>query len=205
MSSMSMSLSPRYDLFRVEFDKTFIPEEITEKYQRVINRDTAVTTTPIDYLNESIQGIHFPGISELSVEQAQVSHNGNTGLSRLNRALIGTEPNHSNHYISPANPLALFEDTIAITFRMNQGLYNFLLLNEIILYKIKKDPATQNFDDLILYILNESGEAVSRVIFTDIHIDSLDGLDFSYSKVERQSDTFILNFKYNTIDIDFLL
>lgn len=205
MSSMSMSLSPRYDLFRVEFDKTFIPEEITEKYQRVINRDTAVTTTPIDYLNESIQGIHFPGISELSVEQAQVSHNGNTGLSGLNRALIGTEPNHSNHYISPANPLALFEDTIAITFRMNQGLYNFLLLNEIILYKIKKDPATQNFDDLILYILNESGEAVSRVIFTDIHIDSLDGLDFSYSKVERQSDTFILNFKYNNIDIDFLL
>ena len=63
-----LSLSPRYDLFRFNFPIDFLPEEIEEKYSKILNKDPNVLINPIDYLNESIQGVTFPGIKELLVE-----------------------------------------------------------------------------------------------------------------------------------------
>ena len=68
-----LSLSPRMDLFRFKFPKDFLPEELNEKYKRIISKNKAVIYEPIEYLNESIQGITFPGISDLLVEQTQHS------------------------------------------------------------------------------------------------------------------------------------
>ena len=62
-----LSLSPRYDLFKFELPKTFLPKEVTEKYQKLLAA-TGVVSKPIDYLNESIQGINIPGISDLTID-----------------------------------------------------------------------------------------------------------------------------------------
>lgn len=70
-----LSLSPRYDLFRFALPKDFLPKEVEEKYARIINQNNAVITSPIEYLNESIQAINFPGISDIIVQQQQHSFN----------------------------------------------------------------------------------------------------------------------------------
>ncbi len=203
-TSISLSLSPRYDLFRISFDKTFLPPSVTEKYQKVLDENTNVITTPIDYLNESIQGFHFPGISDLIAEQQQHGGNNFNGLQgREDLRGQGIEPSKAQKYISPANTLNLIEDTISVTFRMNVGLYNYLMLYETILIKQSKAPAVQPDDDLIIFILNELGEVTCKIILRDILIDSLDGIDFSYSRAERQAETFDLRLKYNDIEIDF--
>ena len=72
---MPLSLSPRYDLFRFSLPKDFLPKEVEEKYMKMLSKDQSVLTTPIDYLNESIQGIDFPGISDIIVQQQQHGHN----------------------------------------------------------------------------------------------------------------------------------
>ena len=119
-----LSLSPRYDLFRFSFPKDFIPKDIEKKYNELLTRNAGVITTPIDYLNESIKGISIPGISDILILQQQHSYNdGIKGLGKIN-----VEPKREQIYQSTSNPLDKINPDIKVTFRMNQGLYNYFML-----------------------------------------------------------------------------
>ena len=80
---------------------------------------------------------------------------------------------------------------------MNQGLYNYFMLYETIFYRICKPTKYKPDDVMILEILNDYGTIVSRVKFYDVYIDGIEGLDFNYSKLERESGTFDVTFKFN--------
>ncbi len=202
----TLSCSPRYDQFRLAFDKTFLPPEVNEKWQKFFAKEPGVIKTPIDYLNESIKGITFPGISDINIQQAQhssnpiVRRNGRDG----NLGRINVDPKQDNTYVGSNNPLDRIDRTFKVTFRMNQGLYNYWMLYETIFYRICKHELYEDGEDLFIDILNEDGLGVTRVHLFQCHIDGIDGLDFSYDKVERQSDTFDVNFKFNNLDMDFL-
>lgn len=193
-----LSLSPRYDLFKFELPKTFLPKEVTEKYQKLLAA-TGVVSKPIDYLNESIQGINIPGISDLTIDQTQHSKNSISGLGKIN-----VEPSRSNTYKSPANPLDKINKEITITFRYNQGFYNYFMLYETIFWKFCKPTNYPNEDVLYIDLLDEDGRVNSRVKYMDCIIDSIDGLDFTYSKIERDAGTFNVTFKFNNIDFVYL-
>ena len=194
-----LSLSPRYDLFRFELPKTFLPKEVSDKYQKILNKNAGVLTTPIDYLNESIKGINIPGISDLVTEQQQHSHNSINGLGRIN-----VEPGRSNSYKATGNPLDKIDKEITITFRFNQGFYNYFMLYETIFYKYCKPTNIPNEDVLYIELLSETGKINARIKFIDCVLNGIDGLDFDYSKIERDSGTFNLMFKFNNIDFEFV-
>ena len=194
-----LSLSPRYDLFRFELPKTFLPETVNEKYQKILNQNAGVLVTPIDYLNESIQGISIPGISDLTVDQTQHSSNSINGLGKIN-----VEPSRSNTYKSTANPLDKINKEITITFRFNQGFYNYFMLYETVFWKFCKPTNYPNEDVLYVELLDETGRVNARVKFFDCVIDGLEGLEFTYSKIERDAGTFNMTFKFNNIDIEFI-
>lgn len=195
-----LSLSPRYDLFKFSFPKDFLPIEIEEKYSKIIRNNQGVITTPIDYLNESIQGVNFPGISDVIVLQAQ--HGSNDIQRRLGR--MNVEPKADMIYQSPANPLDKIERSFKVTFRMNQGLYNYFMLYETLFHQICKPIDRGHQPIYYIEILNETGEVVSKVIFKDVLMDSIDGLEFNYNKLERDSGTFDVNFKFSNIDFEFM-
>lgn len=195
-----LSLSPRYDLFKFSFPKDFLPIEIEEKYSKIIRNNQGVITTPIDYLNESIQGVNFPGISDVIVLQAQ--HGSNDIQRRLGR--MNVEPKADMIYQTPANPLDKIERSFKVTFRMNQGLYNYFMLYETLFHQICKPIDRGHQPIYYIEILNETGEVVSKVIFKDVLMDSIDGLEFNYNKLERDSGTFDVNFKFSNIDFEFM-
>lgn len=187
-----LSLSPRFDLFRFLLPKDILPPEVESKYRGLINREPGVLISPIDYLNESIKGITIPGFESVHIEQKQIgSHAG------------GIEPHHSNYYIGSSNPLDLIEREIKITFRLNQGLYNYFMLYETLFYRIDKSEQYVGGNDFYIDILDEQGRKASRIVLMQCSMDAIQGLDFSYDKVERQQDTFEVVFKYNNIDFDF--
>lgn len=194
-----LSLSPRYDLFKFELPKTFLPKEVSEKYQKILNRNAGVITTPIDYLNESIQGINIPGISELITEQQQHSHNSIQGMGKIN-----VEPGRQNSYKGTGNPLDKINKEITLTFRFNQGFYNYFMLYETIFWKYCKPSNYPNEDVLYVELMDENGRIISRIKFFDCVIDGIDGLEFTYSKVERDAGTFNITFKFNNIDFVFI-
>lgn len=196
-----LSLSPRYDLFRFSFPKDFLPEEIEAKYTSLIRQNQAVITTPIDYLNESIQGINFPGISDIIIQQQQHSSNDITRSSKK----LNVEPKREQIYHTPSNPLDKIELSFKVTFRMNQGLYNYFMLYETIFYQICKPNVKKHEPILYIELLNETGNITSRIIFKDVLMDGIDGLEFNYNKLERDAGTFDVIFKFSNIDFEYIL
>lgn len=188
-----LSLSPRYDLYRFLLPVEFIPEELREKYDAFLAQRPAVINRSIDFLNESIRGITFPGLSDLVVDQPQTSRN------RLGRI----EPKHDNSTVTTGNPLDKINREITITFRHTQGFLNYFLLFETIFHRICKPENYREGMDLHFDILDEDGKPACRVFLYQCHIDGISGLDLSMDKMDRQSDTFDLTIKFNNIDLEF--
>ena len=196
-----LSLSPRYDLMRFHLPKTFIPKEIEEKYTKILNKDAYTLTSAIEYLNESIQGVTMPGISGLTTTQQQ---HGSNNITKTNKR-ISVEPGHEITYLSSGNPLEKIEKEFRVTFRANQGLINYFMLYETAFYYACREYRWDCEPVMYIEILNENGVAISKVTFMDVHIDGIDGLDFNYSKIEREANTFDVTFKFNNIDFDYLI
>lgn len=196
-----LSLSPRFDLFKFTFPKDFIPKEIEEKYKIILNKTPGVITTPIDYLNESVKTISFPGISELTIQQQQ--HSSNPIKKSINR--LNVEPKRDATYLNSTNPLDNIEKEFKVGFRMNQGLYNYFMIYEIIFYRICKH-INENICDKVftVEILNDDGVVVSRIKYIDVFIDGIEGLEFDYNKAERDAGEFNVTFKFNNIDFEFV-
>ena len=195
-----LSLSPRYDLFRFSLPKDFLPESIEEKYYNILEKNNGVISKPIDYLNESIQGINFPGISDILILQSQHSMNNIPETSKKMRI----EPKRDQIYQSSANPLDKIDQSFKVTFRMNQGLYNYFMLYEATFHQICKPTYRDYHSIFYIELLDEDGVINSRIIFKDVLIDSIDGLEFNYNKVERDAGTFDVTFKFSNIDFEFV-
>ena len=200
-----LSLAPRMDLFRFVLPKDFLPTEVEEKYYKLFQQNASVITTPIDYLNESIMGVSFPGISDINIIQDQHGRN-SIKESNLGKGMgkINVEPKHEIVYTTPDNPLEKIEKEFKVTFRKNQGLYNYFMLYETIFYKICKPHLYPPVDKLYIDILNEKGLSIARIVFTDCHIDGIEGLEFDYTKLEREADSFQVTFKFNNIDFELM-
>lgn len=195
-----LSLTPRFDLFEFHFPKDWFPEEIVEKYAMALRKNQAVITDPIHYINESIQGITIPGLSDLAVTQQQTS----TNDSPLGRMRYNREPAHEQSYRTPDNPLAHIDNTFKVTIRQNQGLCNYFMMYESIFWHLCKPMDFYEGEDLFkIFILDEKGVARSSIKLFQPVVQSISGLEFTYSKVERTAETFDVEFKFNNIDFDF--
>ena len=196
-----LSLSPRYDLIRFHLPKTFIPAEIEEKYTKLLNSDSFTITSSIEYLNESIQSITMPGISGLTIVQDQHGSNNITSINGLNGRL-NVEPKHEITYLSSGNPLEKIDKEFKVTFRTNQGLYNYFMLYETAFHYACREFRWGPESVMYIEILNEDGVVVSKVKFIDVYMDGIEGLEFNYTKIERESNTFDVTFKFNNIDFE---
>ena len=202
---MNLSLSPRYDQYRFLIPKEYIPDVVRNKYDDILSKLPSVFSNSIDYLNESIKGITLPGISDLVIEQPQVSHNIMKSIPRL-YGKSNMEPDHPNVTLSSDNILSKIERTFRVTFRQNQGLYNYFMIYESIFYRYVKPElyhATENevFD---VVFLDENHLPTSRMYIYQPEFNGITGLEFSYDKVERQVETFDVEFTFNNIDFEFI-
>lgn len=195
-----LSLSPRSDLFRFVLPKDFIPIDIRNKYDAILAKNPGVITNTIDYLNESIQSITFPGIHDTIIQQMQHSSN----QIRRTKNKTNVEPAVEINYVTPGNPLQKIDRSFKISFRKNQGLLNYFILYESIFYRICKPELYPADKILILDILGENGQVISQVQYLDCFIDGIDGLEFDYSKVDRNDDLFSIDIKFNNINFEIL-
>ena len=196
-----LSLTPRFDLFEFRFPKDFFPQEVYDKYYRLINENQAVIFDPVNLVNESIQGITIPGINDIVEPQPQTSTN---SIQRDSRH-INREPKHDNFYDGPSNPLDLMDKDFTVTFRQNQGLLNYFIMYETLFHHLYKPILYDKGNDVwTIRILNEQGRVYSNIMLYQPRIMGIDGLDFSYSKSERTSETFDVKFSFNNLDFDFI-
>lgn len=202
---MNLSLPPRFDQFRFMIPKEYIPSIVRKKYDKILAKNPSIFTNSIDYLNESIRGISLPAIENLIVEQSQVSHNSMEENGKLNHK-INIEPNHTVSTLASDNILSKINNTFTVTFRQNQGLYNYWMIYESIFYRyVKPELYHMNENEMFdVIFLDENSIPVSRMMMFQPEFNGLTGLEFSYDKVERQTDTFDVTFTFNNIDFDII-
>ncbi len=191
-----LSLSPRFDLFQIILPKDFIPNELNEKYRKILTKRSYPITDTIEYLSESIVSCSILGIDDITTTQQQ------TGINpRMTKAK--TEP-VSEVVFSKYNmaPLENLDRSINIEFRMNQGFYNYFLLYETIFHRYCKPELKCGIPQIYLYLLDSIGQKTVKYTFEDVYFQGIDELIFSYSQVSRQSDTFSLTLVYNDIKIE---
>lgn len=202
---MPLSLSPRYDLIKFNLPKTFLPQEVEEKYTAMLNKDVVPMNTAIDYLNESIQAITIPGISDLTVQQQQHGSNGIQTMDVGNKKRINVETSHEINYLTTTNPLESIEKEFKVTFRTNQGLLNYFMLYETAFHYSCKEFAWECEPVMYVEFMNEDGTIISRLKFIDVFMNGMDGLEFNYTKIDRESNTFDVAFKFNNIDYEYFI
>lgn len=199
------TLKGRQDGFKLILPDEFIVDEIKEKYANIIKANKSFITRPIDFLNETIQGIQVLGFVDSTMQQQQPGSG--KPMFRMNRI----EENRFAHtasevsYRSEKNPINLIDKTLNINFRHTLGYVNYFMIFENFFYLYSRDMASKNLvDHFSIELYNQNGEAYSRIMIYDPIINGIDMLDLNYTQPMAQSQTFKVEFKYNNLDYQFL-
>jgi hypothetical protein len=162
-------------------------------------------TSALDYLNESIQGVNLPGITDLVIQQQQHGSNGIERMDYGGKRRINVETSHDINYLGTGNPLERIDKEFKVTFRTNQGLLNYFMLYETAFYYACKEYEWVCEPAMYIEFLNEDGTVISKVTFLDVFMNGMDGLDFNYTKIDREANTFDVTFKFNNIDFEYFV
>jgi len=199
------TLNARQDLFRVTLPDNFIVNDINKKYAKIIKSNKSFITKPIDFLNETIQGVQVLGFVDSTVQQLQ-SGNGYPIMNpnrKIQNEFMHTATDYT--YRSEKNPLALIDKTLNIYFRHTLGFVNYFLMFENFFYLYSRDMSYKKMIDQIpIDIINNHGEIYSRILIMDPVINSIDMLDLNYNSPNETMNTFKVEFKYSNIDYQFL-
>lgn len=200
-----MNLKGRQDRWRLLLPEDLIPNEIKEKYAKVLKRQHSFTYKPIDLLNESIQKIQVLGFTGGTIEQPQ-SMRGEP--LRTPSRIAENDMMHSANtvpYRSPDGPVSLVDKTLNVDFRHQAGFLNYFLLFESFFYQYSRDTESDTLPSVFpIDIYNEDGEVYCRIMLYDPLIDSMDMLDLDFTQTVAQSQTFRVVFKYSNIDFQFI-
>lgn len=199
------SLKSRQDAFRLLLPNEFICDEINEKYQRILIAKNSFYTTPIDFVNETIQKVDVLGFNNATIQQQQ-SYNGHPVIdkSRIKENEF-MYPSGEYTYRNAVSPLSLIDKTIRITFRHTLGFLNYFMLFENFIYQYTRDryykDITYQFN---IDLFNERGSIYARIVLDSPFIHSMDMLSFDYTQPVAQSQTFNMEFNYSNVDFQFI-
>lgn len=197
-----LSLKSRRDQYKLILPKEFIPKPIEEKYTKMLIEKRSFITSPIDLLNETIQGIDILGFNDASVSQQQQTETTSGIGSKLTvKKTMLTD----TYYRSPNSDYSLVDKTINIRFRHILGYINYFILFESFIYMY--DRKYKSFD-LPKYIevdlLDNTNSIYSKIILEKPIIDGLDMLSFDSTAPIAESSSFTLIIKYSGFDYQFV-
>ena len=200
-----MQLKGRQDRYRILLPDEIIPEEINDKYSRVLLKKHSFFYRPIDIVNESIQKIEVLGFNGGVVSQQQTRR----GEPLMNPSRVQEnnflQPHAETPFRSPVGPLSLIDKTLNIDFRHEAGFLNYFILFESFFYQFSRDMASRKLPDVIpIEIFNEDGETYSRIMIYDPVIDGMDMLSLDFTQPVATSQTFRVIIKYSNIDFEFI-
>lgn len=201
-----LSLRGRQDAFRLVLPKEFICEEIEEKYAQILRSKNSFYHKPIDFLNETIQGVQVFGFQEATYQQMQTNYGKESLLNRnTDQANQFNMPASEYTYRAAESPLNIIDKTLNITFRHTLGYLNYFLLFENFFYQYTRD---RFYNELIPHmnidIFNERGAIYSKIVLESPLISGMDMLDFNYTQPVAQSQTFNVAVKYSNFDFQFI-
>ena len=197
------SLRGRRDSFRLILPKEFICDELVEKYTKILQDKHSFIVNPIDFVNETIQGVEVLGFTDSTVTQMQTFRGTNFSKREQENNFLHTTSDVN--YRSEKNPIALIDKTLNVKFRHTLGYVNYFLLFENFFYLYMRDTKYEDMvPNFFIDILDNIGNIYSRIEIIHPIINSIDMLSLDYTQPVAQSDTFTIQFKYSNLDFQFI-
>jgi hypothetical protein len=181
-----MRLSSQSSQFIFNLPQSFLPNELIESYQPILEKNWVQYENVIDYINSTILSVNFPGISFDMPEQIRMrGKKRNFKPSKNPQDIVSTRE-------------------LQITFRSVDAYLNYWLLFDII-NKHYIDVENSFLDPFTITSLDIHRDAIYIIKFGEIILRSLSDVNFNYSQQRVTGKEFTLTFSFNFYDIEFLL
>jgi hypothetical protein len=181
-----MRLSSQASQFIFNLPQAFLKPEIIDTYTPILEKNWVQYENVIDYLNSTIKGVNFPGISFELVKRIEVR-----GKERM---------------LKPAKNIQDIPTThdLTITFRSVDSDLNYWLMFDII-SKHYLDTDNAFLEPFTITCVDIHRDAIYIIRFYEIILKSLSENTFNYSQQKVNAKEFTITFHFNFYDIEFLL
>ena len=181
-----MRLSSQASQFIFNIPQSFLKPEIIDTYTPILEKNWVQYENVIDYLNSTIKGVNFPGISFELVKRIEVR-----GKER---------------YLKPAKNIQDIPTThdLTVTFRSVDSDLNYWLMFDI-MSKHYLDVDNAFLEPFTITCVDIHRDAIYVIRFYEIILKSLSEITFNYSQQKVNAKEFTITFHFNFYDIEFLL
>ena len=181
-----MRLSSQNSQFIFNIPESFLKPEIIATYQPILEKNWVQYENVISYLNSTIKGVNFPGISFELVKRIEVR-----GKER---------------FLKPAKNIQDITTThdLTVTFRSVDSDLNYWLMFDII-SKHYLDVENAFLEPFTITCVDIHRDAIYVIRFYEIILKSLSENTFNYSQQKVNAKEFTITFHFNFYDIEFLL
>lgn len=195
------TLDARVDGFKFAFPKTFIVEELQEKYAELLNEQNSFIHDPVQFLNETIKSISVLGFNDASLQQTQHMH----GKYNATEKRLNTYSASDYTYRAQTNPVQLIDKTFVVTFRHTLGYINYFMLFENFFWLYDRQLKSQDTElKFNIDLLDVNGVVRSRIVMENPIIDGIEALNFDMTQPTSVASQFTMTFKYSNIDYQFI-
>ena len=181
-----MRLSSQNSQFIFNMPESFLKPEIITTYQPILEKNWVQYENVISYLNSTIKGVNFPGISFDLVKRIEVR-----GKER---------------FLKPAKNVQDITTThdLTVTFRSVDSDLNYWLMFDI-MSKHYLDVDNAFLEPFTITCVDIHRDAIYVIRFYEIILKSLSDNTFNYSQQKVNAKEFTITFHFNFYDIEFLL
>ena len=181
-----MRLSSQASQFIFNLPQSFLKPEIIDTYTPILEKNWVQYENVIDYLNSTIKGVNFPGISFELVKRI--------------------ETRGKERYLKPAKNIQDIPTThdLTVTFRSVDSDLNYWLMFDI-MSKHYLDVDNAFLEPFTITCVDIHRDAIYVIRFYEIILKALSDNTFNYSQQKVNAKEFTITFHFNFYDIEFLL
>jgi len=181
---MRLSSQPSQFVFNLPSD--FLPQEIINTYKPILEKNWVQYENVIDYINSTIKSVSYPGLS-LNTPEQNLYH----GKVRSYKPATNINDILTNREIT-------------VSLRSVDSDLNYWLCVDI-LSKHYLDVLNLYINPFRLTAVDIHRDAIYEIRFFEIIMSSIGDMTFDYSQQKVNAKDFTINFKFNFIEVEFLL
>ena len=181
-----MRLSSQSSSFVFSLPSDFLPQEIINTYAPILEKNWIQYENVIDYLNSTIKTVNFPGLSITTPEQ-----------TIMHGKKISYKPATNVNDITSVREFQ-------VTFRSVDSDLNYWIIYDIF-QKHYLDVINLYINPFIITSIDIHRDAIYVIKYFQIIAISLSEMVFDYSQQKINAKEFTLTFKFNFVEIEFLL
>jgi len=181
-----MRLSSQSSQFVFNLPSDFLTQDIISTYTPILEKNWVQYENVIDYLNSTIKSVSFPGLSITTPEQNLIRGKKRAYLPATN-----------------VNDIVTTRE-FTVTFRSVDSDLNYWLTYDIFI-KHYLDVYNLYINPFTITAVDIHRDAIYLIKFFEILAISLGDLKFDYSQQKVNAKEFTMTFKFNFIEVEFLL